>query len=313
MHDRVISKTGRSSSPLSQTARRWPVWPLARLLALALLSLHAILDARSIVRVALAGVLALWAPGSLVVLLFHGRADLDLDLDIVERLALGATTSLAFGGIIGVLLAHSPWGLRLVPFLLAAILFSLGCWLFIPLYLPGPRRGIPRPWRQQLRFLVEFCVAPRFSGRLLTAGLLITLFGGLWAVRYAASNPQPGASLTEFFILNPPPSPQRDAATPQVGTPYPISLGIRNRRAESARFEVVALADGQAGRRPAVVGGAAALNLGPDEFRTVEIELVFDQPIAGGVVIELILYRAGSPDRSLRFRTRVEQKSGRRP
>lgn len=73
-----------------------------------------------------------WALGSVFVLFLPGYVTVEAlfpkgrDLDGIERFALSVGLSLALVPLVGLLLSHTPWGIRLTPIVISLTILTLG-------------------------------------------------------------------------------------------------------------------------------------------------------------------------------------------
>lgn len=168
-------------------------------------------------RVALALPFLLLAPGyALVAALFPERSrtytvakgedatreeEVSEGLDPLERIGLSLGLSLAVVPLLGLGLNFTPWGIRLVPILVAVtgfvLLASAAAWF----------RRERLPEAERLRFAVAFDEdAWRAQSRLdkaLTVLLALSVLAAAGALAYVLSTPRPQEAFTEFYILGP--------------------------------------------------------------------------------------------------------------
>ena len=191
---------------------------LAALLALAALAVAGALTLREAhpLRVALALPFLLFAPGyALVAALFpergrtyevakgeegQAREEVSEGLDPLERVALSVGLSIAVVPLLALGLNFTPWGIRLVPILVAVAVFISLC---VPV---AWARRADLPEGERLSFTIEVGAGAwsRMAGldRALTLLLAISVVAAGGAIAYALTAPRPQETFTEFYVLD---------------------------------------------------------------------------------------------------------------
>lgn len=122
-------------------------------------------------------------------------------LDGIERAALSLGLSIAVVPLLGLVLNYTPWGIRLVPILVAVAGFTLGASLVAELR----RRRLPDA--QRPRFALDVEPSSWWSGtpldKALTVLLALSVVAAGAALVYVLSTPREGERFTEFYILGP--------------------------------------------------------------------------------------------------------------
>jgi uncharacterized membrane protein len=243
----------------------------------------------SFLQIGLAVPLVLFGPGlSLLAVLFPQPNA----LDTVERLALGGALSLTIGGITGVVLAWSTWGLKENTLLVAMALFHLGCFLIVY----RRRRGIiaeaafrrPRSLRSRFDWLPT---TPR--DRMVTLVLAILVISGGWRLVMSLLGPPTTLPMTAFYLLGEQGMATNYITQGQTHTPFAVMYGIENLEAEAAQFQVRALVDGRE------VGRTQPVELEPGEIHDAQVVVRLWKEMTGMVKVDFVLYRAGQPYRTL--------------
>jgi uncharacterized membrane protein len=248
-------------------------------------------------QIGLAAFLLLFGPGLSLMALLFPRPSI---LDEVERWALAGGLSLAVGGILGVILARSPWGLNRSSVMVATGLFHLGCCCLL-YWLQQRRVRTNRAAGYSLQPSGDAPVQPKRGLRMptlrqpskapvTTVLLALLLLSGGWALRESlVAAPDPNPPMTTFYLLG---NSGLAADYPKrvvVGEPFAITYGIQNREGQIASYEVRAWVDNR------IVGQSGLLELQPGESHEAEIELkLYGQPDEMQK-IDFILYRAQYP------------------
>lgn len=147
--------------------------------------------------------MVLFLPGyALIAALFPAKDD----LDGIERLALSFGLSIAVVPLMGLGLNYTPWGIRLVPVLIAISLFTLG----MSIIAISRRKGLGenafsvhfREMYTSLRNEVSAKPQSRLD-RILSIVLVISILLSVVTLIYVVVTPKQGEKFTEFYILGP--------------------------------------------------------------------------------------------------------------
>ncbi len=243
----------------------------------------------------LAMLLSIFGSGfALATLLFDG---LD-ELDMVERLALGAGLSMAVGGILGFWLARSE-NLTLDALLLAHTIFSGICAVLVTVLRWREKRLLR--WQDVRRAVAEAAQSLQGRGALLSLGLtaaLVVVTGlGAWAMvsnlRVAGADPP----LTEFFLLDADGQIENFPEVAQAGEPISLQYGISNREGEPAVYQLTVMMDGQ------TLHKSTPLVLAPDETEVAGVTFIMPSELpateSGPRRVEFVLFRSSQPYRTL--------------
>ena len=205
--------------------------------------------------------LVLFVPGyALVAALFpeagSGPEQIDADepterptdggIDGIERVALSFGLSIAVVPLIGLVLNFTPWGIRLVPIMVAIsavtlCLVAVGAtrrWA-VP---PDERFAVPyRSWVQEAR--AELLEPDSQTDAVLNLVLVISVLLAVGSVGYAVAVPKQGESFTEFYLLT------ENESGALVADDYPtefergqsrqVTVGIGNQEYERTNYTVI--------------------------------------------------------------------------
>ena len=170
----------------------------------------------------------------------------DRGIDGIERVALSFGLSIAVVPLIGLALNFTPWGIRLVPILLAVSGFTICCavgaayrrWE-LP---PEERFTVPyRDWLATAR--TELFEPDDRTDAALNIALACSIVLAVGAVGYAIAVPPQGEQFTEFYLLTEDDDGELVAAGyPEelvVGEPADLVVGIENNEHRTVEYTVV--------------------------------------------------------------------------
>ncbi|GGL44967.1 hypothetical protein GCM10009037_30460 [Halarchaeum grantii] len=149
--------------------------------------------------------LVLFLPGyALVAALFPEAGSDDAGIDGVERVALSFGLSIAVTPLLGLVLNFTPWGIRLIPILVAVGGFTLvaaGVAAVRRWETPSEERfRVPyREWASDAR--VELLEPDTTTDAALNVLLAVSVLVAVASVGYAVTVPQQGEAFTEFYYL----------------------------------------------------------------------------------------------------------------
>jgi uncharacterized membrane protein len=147
-------------------------------------------------RIALGLMFVLFAPGYVLTVTLFPRK---VDLDWIERIALGSGLSVSIVAIISLGLNFTPWGIFLEPVLVALLLFTYGVGMV------AYWRRIRLPLHERLSLSIDIR-APSWpsshSDKIATVALAASLSIAAGTVVYILVMIHPGEHLTEFYMLN---------------------------------------------------------------------------------------------------------------
>ncbi|WP_101297053.1 DUF1616 domain-containing protein [Halegenticoccus soli] len=167
-------------------------------------------------------------------------------IDGLERVAFSFGTSIAIVALLGLLLNFTPWGIRLVPILVALSAFTIamaGLAANRRQRVPESRRFVV-PYRDWIAVFREETLRPQTrTDAVLNVVLVICLLLAVSSVAYAVWTPRGGESFTEFYLLT------EDENGEFVADDYPTNftqgegqslyVGITNQEHEAVDYTVV--------------------------------------------------------------------------
>lgn len=167
-------------------------------------------------------------------------------IDGIERVALSFGTSIAISPLLGLTLNFTPWGIRLVPVVVAVGGFSLVATAVASQRrraLPAEKRfSVPyRTWFARLR--AELIQPDTKTDAVLNVVLVVSILLAVGSVGYAVAVPKPGESFSELYLLT-----ENDDGT-LVADDYPteftagesrsLIVGVGNHEHERVDYTVV--------------------------------------------------------------------------
>lgn len=182
-----------------------------------------------------------------------GRADTDEELDTgggidgIERVALSFGLSIAIVPLIGLVLNFTPWGIRLVPIMVAVSLFTL-----LATDVAAHRRwGLPPSERLRVPFgewyaagRAELLQPESRTDAALNVLLVLSLLLATASVTYAVAVPKQGEAFSELYVLTETEDGELIAddypSNVTVGESYPIVVGVSNHEHRPTNYTVVA-------------------------------------------------------------------------
>jgi len=195
---------------------------VATLTVLTVVAVFAPVVSETPIRTLLGLTFVLFAPGyALVAALFPERGDGDDGIDGVERLALSLGTSIAVVPLIGLGLNFTPWGIRLVPIVVALTVVVAGLLAIAARRRAGvqPEERFCVPYRSWVRTGRSELLEP--EGRLdatLNIVLVLSMILAVASVSLALTAPPQGESFSELYLLT------ENESGDLVADDYPESL-----------------------------------------------------------------------------------------
>ncbi|WP_137284633.1 DUF1616 domain-containing protein [Halorussus salinisoli] len=167
-------------------------------------------------------------------------------IDGIERVALSFGTSIAIVPMIGLLLNFTPWGIRLVPILVAVsgfTVFATGIAATRRLELPPEERfRVPyEDWAETAK--TELFEPDDRTDKVLNALLVLSVLLAAVSVTYAVAVPKQGEAFTEFYVLTE--NETGDLVADDYPTEYtvgeskPLYVGIGNHEHRQMDYSVV--------------------------------------------------------------------------
>lgn len=159
-------------------------------------------------------------------------------LEALERVALSLGLSIAVVPLLGLLLNYSPWGIRLVPILVAVstftLLLSAIAWI--------RRSRLPVLARLQFQVDVRPIAWSQSSPveRALTVALALAVLVAAGSLVYVATTPRASEAFTEFYVLGPDGKAEGYPTTLAPGANATVLLGIVDHEGSSVAYDVTA-------------------------------------------------------------------------
>ncbi|MDS0280772.1 DUF1616 domain-containing protein [Haloarcula onubensis] len=170
----------------------------------------------------------------------------DRGIDGIERVALSFGLSIAVVPLIGLVLNFTPWGIRLVPIMVAVSGFTVS----MVVLAAQRRRELPAeerfsvPYRQWLDTgRAELLEPDTRADAILNVVLVCSILLATGSVAYAVAVPKQGESFSEFYLLT------ENESGDLVADDYPtefqpgesrqLTVGIGNQEHERANYTVV--------------------------------------------------------------------------
>lgn len=231
--------------------------------------------------------MVLFLPGyALIAALFPARDD----LDGIERIALSFGLSIAVVPLLGLGLNYTPWGIRLVPVLVAISLFTLAmCLVAI-----WRRRGLGEdafsvPFRRMYASLRHELAAGSQSrlDRALSIVLVISILLSVVTLIYVVVTPKQGERFTEFYILGPQGMADNYKTRLVMGESVDVIVGVVNHEYQLVNYSLEIRLDNKSMEVPE---NFRHMSLGHNA--TWEQPLSFTPPVTGNdMKLQYLLYR----------------------
>lgn len=215
----------------------------------------------------------------------------DRGIDGIERVALSFGLSIAVVPLLGLVLNFTPWGIRLVPIMVATSAFTLvATWVAARRRweLPAEERfRVPyREWFAAAR--TELLEPDSRTDAALNVLLAISIVLAVSSVAYAVAVPKQGESFTEFYLLT------EDESGDLVAAEYPTEFVV-------GQGQEVVIGIGNQEHRP--VNYTVIVELQRVAFETTEGNTAANASDTSGNVTSV---RVLETEELRRYRTRVE-------
>ncbi|AKU08208.1 DUF1616 domain-containing protein [Haloferax gibbonsii] len=169
-------------------------------------------------------------------------------IDGIERVALSFGTSIAVVPLLGLVLNFTPWGIRLVPILVAVSGFTLVATTFAA----ARRSALPEEERLVVPYKRWFAAArdelfnpASQTDAMLNVVLVVSVVLATASVGYAVAVPKDGESFTELYLLTEDGNDELTADNyPEElvrGEPASLVLGVGNQEHRTVNYTVVAV------------------------------------------------------------------------
>ena len=189
------------------------------------------------IRTALGLPMVLFLPGyALIAALFPAKDD----LDGIERVALSFGLSIAVVPLIGLGLNYTPWGIRLLPILVALSVFTiLMCAIAVV-----RRSSLPEeeqfdvPFRQgYINIKKEMLEKPQSRlDKALSILLVISIIASVVTLTYVIVTPKQGEKFTEYYILGPEGMADNYPTAFELGDSGNVIVGVVNHEYEPINY-----------------------------------------------------------------------------
>jgi len=177
--------------------------------------------------------LVLFVPGYVLVAALFPK---NTEIDWIERIALSFVLSFAVVSLLGLLVNFTPFGIGLVPIVVAIALFTVG----VGTVAYWRRMRVPTEQRLSLTLRVSLPEWTKYSA--LEKGLTIALCGSVLiagaALAHVVLAPRPGETFTEFYILGPGGNASGYPTVLNISQPGSVILGIANHETAKVNYTV---------------------------------------------------------------------------
>ncbi|REA03804.1 hypothetical protein DEQ92_11900 [Haloferax sp. Atlit-6N] len=178
----------------------------------------------------------------------HEDHDRMAGIDGIERVALSFGTSIAVVPLLGLVLNFTPWGIRLVPILVAVSGFTLVATTFAA----ARRSALPEEERLVVPYERWFAAVrgelfnpASQTDAMLNVVLVVSVVLATASVGYAVAVPKDGESFTELYLLTEDGNDELTADNyPEElvrGEPASLVLGVGNQEHRTVNYTVVAV------------------------------------------------------------------------
>jgi len=266
-------------------------------------------------RIVLGVMFLIFFPGYALLAVLFPKKD---SLQYLERVVLSLVLSFAIVSLVALMLNYTPWGIRLVPILIAITIFNVAgsiSALFRRRRLPWNERFEIRPsirvqqrienfvtvllnFPSSISTLIKQRRLPKFEmrhwlripqwnrgtfNRLLSIILLLSILGTTITLVYVVASPKAEESFTDFYILGSGGMAQDYPEELVLGTPVEVTLGIVNHEHQSANYSIEVRIDGEK------VQEIASISLADEEKWQKAVALV-PTKVGNTQKVEFLLY-----------------------
>ena len=246
----------------------------------------------AITRIVAAGLFLLFAPGYALVAALFPRNDA---LTLGERGVFSVGSSLALVGLAGVVLAETPWGVR-VTTVFAAQLVLIGLFLLVAEFrrskIPPSSRADPAS--EFANVIISLWTKRSVVGggdRILQVIILAAVLMTVGATAYVIVSPLPGEQYTEFYVVGPDGTVDGLPETVDSNGSVEFLVGIHNHEHEAMTYDMkVQITD--TGTVTEVYTESASLAHGEEFEESVTLEV---DTTAEKITIQFLLFEGDSP------------------
>ena len=184
-------------------------------------------------RIAIAILFLLFFPGYALIAALFPRKD---SLDAIERVTLSFGLSIAIVPLIGLILDHTPWGIRVYPVVAAVASFIILA-SAVALY---RRRSLPKEHRFEPRLHIKLPQWDHWSkmNKALSVMLAFLILATIGVVAYAVAAPRVGERFTEFYVLGPKGTAEDYPTKLMVGQQGEVILGVVNHEHRDTSYHI---------------------------------------------------------------------------
>ncbi len=237
----------------------------------------------SVLRVVVGIPFLLFFPGfSLVAALFPDKDS----LSNIERVALSFGLSIAVVPLLGLLLNYTPYGIRLQP-----VVFSIASFITITSILAWLRQlHLTREEQPVLELNLSLPVTAKTGlDKVLTVVLVLVALGTVSVLGYVLTQPKPGETFTEFYILGQEGQAANYPLELAVGEEGQVTVGIINHEGKETSYQV------EISTQQRIIAKAGPITLADEEKWQGEMGFTLD---AAGPEqkIEFVLFKNGSTE-----------------
>jgi uncharacterized membrane protein len=243
--------------------------------------------------------------GVIVLLLFPGYAltatlfPAKKNLRGIERAGLTFVLSFAVVSLTGLILSYTPWGIRLQPTAISAVILLL---LFSGIAFLR-RKRLPEADRYALRINIQmpkWNTASRFD-RVLSVALVVVVIGSLSTLAYVIERPKAQESFTNFYMLGQNGMMENYPSAISLNEQADVTLGIENHEHQVSSYTVKIIFDGQE------VQTLGPLTLTDEEKWSNEVSLGPSR-VGDNQKVEFMLYKDGGTAPYLNLRLWIDVK-----
>ena len=202
----------------------------------------------------------------------------------IERVAISFGLSIAIVPLIGLLLSYTPYGIRLQP-----VIFSMAAFILITSVVAWLRQThLTKEEQPVLELKLSSPVAGKNRlDKVLTVVLVIVALGTFSILGYVLTQPKPGETFTEFYILDQEGQAADYPLELSVGEEGQITVGIINHEGKETDYRV------EISVRQRKIAEAGPINLLDEEKWQGEMSFVLDV-VGPEQKIEIMLYKDSS-------------------
>jgi uncharacterized membrane protein len=191
----------------------------------------------SIIRTILGIPMVLFIPGYVLVTALFPKQD---NLDSIERIALSFGLSIAVVPLLGLILNYTPFGIRLIPILVALSIY-MAIMTIVAIY---RRNMLP----EDAQFSVEFnkiyeainneIITQKSKDRILNVILIFSIILAIGTLYYVITVPKIEEKFTEFYVLGPSGKTDNYPTELKLGSSTTLLTGVVNHEYSSVNYTI---------------------------------------------------------------------------